>query len=53
MNVFDRGFYDSGELKEMGFKSVGINVSVSKMCSILGVKIFLLETTVVSTISLL
>ena len=38
MNVFDRGFYDSGELEEMGFKSVGINVSVSKMCSIFGCK---------------
>ena len=37
----------------MGFKSVGINVSVSKMCSIFGCKNISFETTVVSTISLL
>ncbi len=35
-NYFDRGFFYSEELKDMGFKSIGLNVKISKICTIIG-----------------
>jgi len=33
-NPFDPGFYESDELREMGFASIGSNVRIQKNCSI-------------------
>ncbi|MEP3180734.1 MAG: acyltransferase [Lentilitoribacter sp.] len=37
-NPFNRGYYFSDELKEMGFKSVGANVQIAKSCTIIGLE---------------
>lgn len=38
MNKFDHGFYNSEELREMGFKKVGKNVMIEKNCTIIGIE---------------
>ena len=35
-NPFDQGYYDSDELRIMGFQAVGRNVRIAKNCTILG-----------------
>lgn len=37
-NPFDQGYYNSKDLLEMGFKSVGKNVQVAKNCTIIGLE---------------
>ena len=37
-NPFDQGFYESDELRSMGFKAVGDNVKIAKNCTIIGLK---------------
>ena len=37
-NFFDNGFYESQELKKIGFKKIGKNVKISKSCLIIGIK---------------
>jgi len=37
-NVFDLGYYTSSDLKKVGFKSIGDNVSIAKSCTIIGVE---------------
>jgi len=35
-NPFDRGYYGSEELRDLGFKRVGHNVTIAKNCTIIG-----------------
>ena len=37
-NPFDQGYYNSNDLLEMGFKSVGKNVQIAKNCTIIGLE---------------
>lgn len=37
-NPFDKGFYNSEELRKFGFKKVGYNVIISKNCEIIGLE---------------
>ena len=37
-NPFDQGYYNSKDLLEMGFKSVGKNVQIAKNCTIIGLE---------------
>lgn len=36
-NPFDVGFYSNDELRELGFKSLGKNVSIAKNCTVIGI----------------
>ncbi|MEQ5633304.1 acyltransferase [Providencia manganoxydans] len=38
MNPFNPGYFNDNELKEMGFKAIGENVSIAKNCTIVGVE---------------
>ena len=42
-NLFDNGFYESQQLKKIGFKKIGKNVQISKNCLIVGIKNILSE----------
>jgi galactoside O-acetyltransferase len=35
-NPFDQGYYNTDQLREMGFKHVGDNVQIAKNCTIIG-----------------
>lgn len=35
-NPFDQGYYDSSDLRTMGFRAVGCNVRIAKNCTIIG-----------------
>jgi galactoside O-acetyltransferase len=38
INPFDNGYYNSKELKSMGFKKIGDNVKIAKNCTIIGLE---------------
>ncbi len=38
INLFDPGYFNEADLRAMGFKSVGVNVSIAKNCTIVGIE---------------
>jgi galactoside O-acetyltransferase len=38
MNPFNPGYYDQGDLRRAGFRSVGNNVQIAKNCTIIGLE---------------
>lgn len=45
-NPFDKGYYQSDELRQFGFKKVGNNVKIAKNCTIIGLQNIELESNI-------